>query len=525
MNEKPHKKRVFFQLPYVASFIGVLLIGGILGVQFITQTNDGTSSKDAPIEERNNQPITNEDIETAINEIRGYYERRLDELKGKLKFEEVEQYGFIQEAKNAVEKFEARKNYASHAELTSYMEKVKEIITYRVSMPHEEFELLQESAANGEKISNDQVYAYIDKLDMLHEQFYEQWLKSYTKNQQTITDIESYVNELNAGTIKTGDQEYSEFSKALKANGYTFFHEGEGGINFTPDYTNVHNQLEEALNVDAEVYLKIKSEKKALIDGALAISHKNLGERLLEIEDFVLNNPVSPKVEELKEQYVLYMSFYLKGSNNTMIVTEDGTIKPEIKRNYESLITENEFSETAKIVEKFYQRLEEAQFKLTSELRASEIDVSKELKPKSEEYSMNIYLLPITNEMKARYEDFKVSGDMGIFDQPFTGANSIELAVARIYMYAVEKGDYETSNNLLINGENAKLPEQEALKKERPESPIDFQTLSNEVSKVTTTYRQDGEVIEHIFIKENGEMVTFRMRLENGYPKIEHNPL
>lgn len=524
-NEKLSKRHVLFQLPYVASFIGVLLISGILGIQFITQSEDETSGRTAPAEERNSQQITNEDIETAINETRGYYERRVDELKNELNFEDVEQYAFVQEAKNAVEKFEARKNYASQTELTSYMERVKEIIKYRVSIPQEEFKLLLEKEANGEKITAEELYAYIDKLEILHEQLYEQWNKSYTNNQQTIDDIESYIDELNAGTIKTEDQQYIEICIALKTYGYSFFNEGEGMINFAPDYQNIYSQLEKSLNEDAKVYLKIKSEKKALLDGELVISHKDLGKRLLEIEDFVLNNPVSTKVEELKEQYVVYLTIYLKGSDNTILVTEDGVIKPEVKTNYESLLNEYEYSETAKIVKKFYQSLEVAQFRLTNELRATKIEVPKELKPKSEEFSMNINLLPITTEMKAIYEEFKVNGDMSVFDQPLPGANSIELAIARIYMYAVEKGDEETAANLLTHAENGKITEQEAVKEKGGESPTDFQALSNDVKKVRTIYRQDGIVIEHIFTKENEEIATFRMRVENGYPKIEQNPL
>jgi hypothetical protein len=524
-NEKPHKIRIFFQLPYVASFIGVLLIGGILGAQFLTNSKDGTSGESTkPKEEIINHPVTDENIEAAINETRGYYERKLDELKEKLDFEDVEQYGFVQEAKNAVEKFEERENYASQEELTSYMEKVKGIISYRVSMPQEEFALLQETAANDETIRADQLYDYLDKLDMLHELFYEKWAQLYLENQSTVTDIESYVDELNAGTIVTDNQEYSELIKALHSYGYAFFHEGEGSINFGPDYLTIHNQLH-SLDEDAKVYLKIKSEKKALLDGALSISHKNLGERLLEIENFVLNNPTSSKGEELKEQYALYLNFYLKGTNNTLITTEDGKIKAEVKAEFESLLNEKKFSETAKIVKDFYQKLEGAQFYYTDEIVKTKIEVSGELKPKSDVYAIQTNLLPITKAMVTRYEMFKESGDLAIYTQPYAGMNTIEMALARIYMYAIEKGDYETAYKLSTDGENGKLPELEVFQIEMKESAFDFQALSNKVTKVSTNYLQDGEVIEHIFMIENGDMVTFRMKLENGYPKIEYKPL
>jgi hypothetical protein len=40
-----------------------------------------------------------------------------------------------------------------------------------------------------------------------------------------------------------------------------------------------------------------------------------------------------------------------------------------------------------------------------------------------------------------------------------------------------------------------------------------------------TNYDQNGEMIEHTFIKENGETVMFRMRLEKGFPKVEYDPV
>ncbi|OAS87093.1 MULTISPECIES: hypothetical protein [Metabacillus] len=522
--EKPVKKRMLLQFPYVASFIGVLLIGGFLAIQLLSQINLN-SGEQTPTENRENQPITEADIETAINETRGYYERRVDELIDKLGFEDVEQYGFVQEAKIVVEKFEERKSYESQAELTNYMERVKEIITSRVSMPHEEYKLMKKAVDNGEAISDSQLYGYIDKLDMLHEQFYEQWIKMYQSNQYTMTDIESYLEELNTGNIKNGNQDYIELTKTLTAYGYYFFNDGEGTINFAPNYLKIHNQLEKSLKEDAKVYLKIKSEKKALSDGALAINHDELGERLLEIEDFVLNNPSSPKVDEFKVQYRLYIDFYLKGTNNTLLVSDNGKIKDEVKINFETLITENEYSETAKIVKGFYNKLKENQFTLTNELREQEIEVSKMLKPNPEEYAIEKNLLPITKEMAAKYEDFKNKGDMTIFNDGFAGLNSIDLTVARIYMYAIEKGDFETAYRLSYNGANSKLPEKEAFIKEMQKSPINYQALSNEVIKVRSIYEQNGEDIEHILIKENEDTVSFRMKQENGFPKVEYNPL
>ncbi|WP_299087320.1 hypothetical protein [uncultured Metabacillus sp.] len=520
--EKPVKKRIFFQLPFVASFIGVLLIGGILGIQLLSQSNLFISGEKTPIKE----PVSAKDIETANNEIRGYYERRLDELIEELDFEEAEQYKFVQEAKAAVEKFEQRKNYATQRELTTYRDKVMEIIDDRVSMPNEQFETFEQTAEDGEEIPVSQIYSYLDKLELLSELFYEEWYPLYIENQQNITDIEAYVEGINSGETITGDQEFIDYTNRLRSYGYTFFHEGEGSINFAPDYTNVYNDLERALTDDAKVYLKIKSEKKAMMDGALVISHTELGERLLAIEEFILKKPSSPIVEELKLQYRHYLTLYLKGTNNTSIVTDGGKIKEEIKTNFENLISDNKYSETAKTVEAFYQKLKDAQFILTDEIRAEEISLPDLLKPKIEEYSLEKHLLPITKEMLARYKALKQNGDTTVYSEEYSGANtSIEFAVARIYMHAITKGDFETAYQLSYHGKDSDLPELDVFIEQMKAAQADYQALSNEVKYVRTNYKEEGEVIEHVLIKETGESVLFKMRRENGLPKVEYQPL
>ncbi|KKI89954.1 hypothetical protein WQ54_22705 [Bacillus sp. SA1-12] len=520
--EKPVKKRAVFQLPLVASFIGVLIIGGILGIQLMSQSTNFRTGEEGP----KNQPVTNKEIEEAINETRGLYERNLDQLNENLKFEEAEQYRFVQEAKAAVERFEQRKNYESQAELETYRDKVKEIITYRVSMPNEEFELFKKDAVNGEEITESQLYSYLDKLELLHELFFEEWYDLFIQNQHSITDIENYVKQLNDGNLIEGDQEFIELTKTLRAYGYIFFHEGEGGINFKPDYTDVYKSLEKALTEDAKVYLKIKSEKEAFMDGALAISHPELGKRLLEIEEFILKNPSSPIAEELKIQYQYYLASYLLGMNNTSIVIEGEKLKEEIKINFEKLISENKFSETAKVVEEFYQKLKAAQFILTDELRAEEITLPDILKPKVQEYSLEKHLLPTTKEMLARYKSLKDTGATSIYSEPYSGADtSIEFAVARIYMYAISKGDFETAYQLSYHGKGSKLPELEVFIEQMKAAQADYQALSNEVKYVRTNYEETGEVIEHVLIKENGESVLFKMRLENSLPKVEYQPL
>ena len=130
---------------------------------------------------------------------------------------------------------------------------------------------------------------------------------------------------------------------------------------------------------------------------------------------------------------------------------------------------------------------------------------------------MDAYLLPISDEMIGRYGEFKTSGDLTLFTG--LGSTTVEMSVARIYMYAVEKGDYNTAYQLSYNGADSGLPNQAQFVKEMQQATVDYQALSNDVVKVSTNYEQNGEEINHLLIKENGETIVMHMKLEKGYPK------
>ncbi|MGM0875543.1 MAG: hypothetical protein ACQEWV_12210 [Bacillota bacterium] len=523
--EKPIKRRIFFQLPYIASFIGILLIGGILGIQLLTQTKQLNSGEKQPSEEIENQPVTETEIETSINETRGYYERKVDELKEKLGFEDVEQYGFVQEARDAVEKFETRKDYSSKVELTTYMEKVKEIITLRVSMPHEEFKLLEKMRGNEETLDDQYILNYINKLELLHERYYEKWELLYSVNLDKISNVTDYVEKLNSGNVGEGSNDYLNLVDTLKSSGYTFIDEGEGIISFKVDYEKIATEFSGNVTNQLTFYLEIQQEKSIKADGEITISREELKNRLLDLEMTILKSPTFENIEQLKGYYQDWINIYLTGIVNQPITNGNGIVKREIIADFESLVEDHPNTDTSKIVQSFLNTLKENDLILTKELKEEVLSaLPTELKP-AVNGGISKNLLPITDQMIASYEEFKESFNSHVFEGPYVGTNTIDIAIARIYMYAIEVGDYETAYFLTYKGADSKLLDKNQFLKEIKQSPVNYQRLSNEVIMLRTNYEQNGEMIEHTFIKENGETIVFRMRLENGYPKVEYDPV
>ncbi|MFC0271026.1 hypothetical protein ACFFIX_06130 [Metabacillus herbersteinensis] len=515
--EKPKKKRTI--MPYVASFVGVLLLAGVLGTQLIGQQGSKPTNPEQ-IEEME-LPTTAEDIEKKNYEIRGYYERKVDELNNLFAMEDVEQYGFVQEAKQAVKTMENRKDYTTKVELENYSSIVKEIIDARVSMPEVEYELLKSKVRNGEKISDEELLAYLEKLDMMYEQYFERWYGSY--REAGVTDIVKHVDDLSKGNIVSEDEDYLNLVSELKMSGYSFFNEGEGDIGIEPDYQRFSEELAASLSEEMILYLQVQGEKRVAMDAALSISHEELGERIIRVEEFMTENPNFKDINIFKDRYLRWIEIYLNGIPNSTVSNLDGSLKQEVKENFEKIIKDHKNTETAKIIGNFYQEIEANNFMYNAELSSYSIDIPAQFQP-SDSRSMDKYLLPLTVNMKAQYVEFKENGE-SVLDQTTIG-NSIETMVTRFYMYAVETGDYDTAYSLLYKGEGSKVTSRENYIEVLKQAPQNYQQLSNEVVKLRTDYiNQDGSEIDQVLTKKNSETVTFKMKNENGIPKVVYPPL
>ena len=451
----------------------------------------------------------------------GYYERKVDELRKSFSFEDVEQYGFVQEAKQAVMTMDNRKDYRSKAELENYSSIVKRIVDARVSMPEAEYELLRTKVRNEEQISDEELLAYIEKLEMMYEQYYERWYGSYSE--AGVTDIVKHVEDLTKGNLFGEDENYLNLVTELIMSGYTFFNEGEGNIGIEPDYQKFNDELAPSLSEGMILYLEVQGEKQIAMDAALSISHQELGERIIRVENFMTENPNFKNIHVFKERYKLWMEIYLIGIPNSEVSNADGGLNEEVKDNFEQMMINHKNTGTAKIVEEFYKKMESNNFIFTEEVKNYGLELIAHYQP-SVIVGIKKYLLPLTMEMKEQYDEFKEKGE-GSLDQATIG-NSIETTVTRFYMYAVETGDYDTAYSLLYKGEGSKVPSKESYIEEVKENSPSYQQLSNEVIMLNTDYTgANWTEIDQILTKKNREIVTFKMKLENEFPKVVYPPI
>ncbi len=497
-SELPKRKKLF-PITYVASFIGVLLIAGILGTQLVSQSNKSSGEKSPSLE---NQTVAATDIENSINEVRGFYERNLDELKEKLEFEDVEQYSFVQEAKNTVESFEERKEYSSRAELQNYTENVKNIISLRVSMPNEEMKILKENAENDEKIDETQLISYLIKMELLKERFNEKWFN--LRQLPTEGNLIEYVDKLNKQEVENGSDDYLNLVNTLRANGYRFIFitEGEGQIDLTIDHQIILDTFKDMLSDQLIGYLQYK--KDVIEQGTvLELSQEQLAARVIKLEEIIIAHPNFEKNDDLKMEYQKHLLHFIQYSD---------------EESMNNFVSDYPQSLSAKQVKEFSNGYED-------EFRES---ISAEISPELKAISgNNVQLLPLTDSLKAVYQEYKVTRNDEILEGPFLGTESaIEVSIARLYMYAVEKKDYETAFYLTYDGEASERPDLEQFISEMAQSTINYQDLSNKVIKVNTTYKENGRLIEHAFSTKDGESILFNMKRNNEYEKvrIEYTP-
>ncbi|WP_226529161.1 hypothetical protein [Metabacillus niabensis] len=520
--EKPYKRKVKITLPYVASFVGVLFIAGLLATQLLTQPENPIV--DSPTQHTpGNNPVTANEVDTANNEIRGYYERKVDELEEKLGFQDVEQYAFVQEAKEAVQKFEERTSYKTQTELKNYSDNVKQIIDLRVSLPNEEFELLR-TMTEDNQVSDEEIIKYIEKLEYLKERYTDKWQKVYEENQAEVTNISEYVKKLNSPDFSSSSKEYVDLVEEMKRIGYIFIDDGEGFIYFKIDYTKISEAFNGQMSKEVEGYLDILQGAKIASDGALIITRKELEERIILLEGIILKNPNFEDLNEVRSLYQLWVQYYLTGLNNTPIENEQGYIEDETLNEFDRFISANPNSETSKIVQSFLNKLRDQDNQLTDDLK-QEVETLIPSNLKVVPNGLSVNLLPLTDQMMETYEAYKQSENNQLLDGPFAGNNTIDLVVARMYMHALETEDYEMAYALIYKGPDAGVPTLEQFTSEINNAGLDIQHLSNEVKMVNWTYTHDGERVEHTYIKHNGETAQLKLRLEDGVPKVEYRSL
>ncbi len=184
--------------------------------------------------------------------------------------------------------------------------------------------------------------------------------------------LEKYVNFYNekAGKVVLPDSIEKKKNAFEKAN-IEFWEVGEG-------YTELRNEpyfyatlFKNYLTNDYAHFLEIEAKENTVLysaDAGIAISFKEVSERMLQWENFLIKFPNSKLFDAAKENYNFYVMDYLFGEDNTPVIEyADKTIYPENKTEFQRYIKENPNSTATILVQFLLDNIDTA--KSTDDLR------------------------------------------------------------------------------------------------------------------------------------------------------------
>ncbi|MBE4907471.1 hypothetical protein IMZ08_05255 [Bacillus luteolus] len=360
MTERKSKKKYLFHLPFAASFIGVLLIGSLLAMQLLNNENDIQQGSNKDPQSELLQVPTQDEIEEKSKELSSYYEELLTYLKNNLETENVERYSFVKDSKYVVDRFgdPSFKVFTNKQDLNDYFESTKYYIGYKLLTPKQHIDALSQRK---NEIPDDEILGLIIKQEEILKTIYEpKWNQDSNAIYREMSDIglSAILERLNS-KHDFKSEEINTFAKTVVSNGFIFEHVGEGMIEITKDYSRLSQ-----LNVSQQItdYFTMIQER-IVMDAALIITWNELSDRIVKLERFILSNPNFPDNKILYELYKRYFTFYTTSLlDNTPIYDRDVLIE-EVKSSYERFMEINKGTETAQVINDFYQRLEENNFK------------------------------------------------------------------------------------------------------------------------------------------------------------------
>ncbi|AZB44208.1 hypothetical protein CEF21_18980 [Bacillus sp. FJAT-42376] len=498
---KEGKKRRFryMSLPAAASFAGVVLIGGLLSFQMMKHPESSPGEGKPGIMQQEQHPPAKEQIKEKAEEAKAYYSNLLEVLKKKLNNEDAGLYPFVQEANEAIAKFE-NQPFANEKELDTQSEKLKEKIESHVSTIDEQMAGLQKKAEKGETVSDEELLLLLSKQDQMYERYNEKWEVISGQATADMENFESAIASMNDGTY--GNKELQPIVTEIRKAGYRFFDAGEGMINIQPDYTWPKKMLGGRISASFSDWSDLSLNSPFLADNSVK-SYPDLAERLVELEEFTLKNPNFGRMEEVKMVYRnLLQNYILKGFFDPNIKSPS----PEFTASIEKMRQNASESETYKSIAPLYQKYKEGTLQ-----KGEKVKISSALQTSIPENVSPAYLLPLTAQMKDQYGELKASkdGQASISEGPYLGSMSSQQAVAlRMYFYAVLNKDYDIAY-ILTDQKKSKAEFIQEAEKAEPE----YKSLNHKVRYISTESSQseEGLTIIELYSSE-GKEKTFSIK-------------
>ncbi|WP_078414161.1 hypothetical protein [Priestia abyssalis] len=403
-HEKKKERKTWFHLPYVASFIGVLLLGAIFGMPFLQQLSlNGESNLSARSQQKNDEvelkaddgktvnqlaeskvmeapsyQLSDEKYNEAVRDLSMIYDQLAANLRNKLVTEEIDHYSFVKEAQKKLNGFKTNVKNESKSEeqFIQLWDEHRTFIIQKMETPDIEYAELQQDAkaedGQMQDYTESSLQSLINKQNELLPAYQERW-RNVQSEITSINDMNAFLKQLNdvQSSSSKGIQEFKLFAVG---SGYEFYDEGEGMVGLRIDFKRMQKIFNPYIGPAFRQRLKMLSEKKIAVDGTLNVTFEQLGDYIVELEKTILADPSSPGANMLYEQYKQALGYYLLGIDNKSIFDSRGTLKKEVKQNYRMFLKAHGDTKSYNAVKKHYEMLERFDFKNVDEVTKAKID-------------------------------------------------------------------------------------------------------------------------------------------------------
>jgi len=504
--EKKQLKRRF-RISYVASFIGVGIIAGILLSHGMNQWEK------QPIPPNIKQATLKIKATGLVNYYLDQEKRLIESLtlspSASPVFPEV--YNYV----NDVEDQLRINNYSNDEEKRIILETV----TYIDENLLPPSQLMTEIQERNHSMNDDEFHHYLKKqnqyLSLFKREFhrFENEVNELTEK-YPITTVLSFLTNGDPLVIKL-----EGLSTAVQENGYKFIYNRQlNKIDIDIDYQKIVLSLKGKLTDSMKKYLNLKDKTDLVQNFEMVGSWMDLGNRIMELEDAIVATKSKWMLDELTKQYVEYYVVFLKGVKNTPLYDSKRKLKEDVKKAYEYVMVHYPSNQTTDFISQQYLFLENNNFTVNDGLNLlippfpSFIELHlKEGNFKLEEVaSSDQSIFELSDHLLNVYNQFSKSKDIKLLSR----YNHFEIV--KLYLHAYLMNDYETVYYLFDS-------------KERPEYEDfieNFQKSREEIMTLVDDY-QYAQIIGDIHNPNGIELffsnqapIIFQLKNDNGIWKI-----
>jgi hypothetical protein len=364
IRSKKKRSRPVIHWPYVASFIGVLLIGTVLALQLTmggdTQSEPGQQNQQAA--QNHDQGETSKELQAEIEDAKVLYELRKTQAMERLGFDETT-FSTTQLDKDAqgqviyVESI-TRRDYPIDMKL-EWVNRGKEWIEESLRTPDMmirslkgEVPMMEAEAWTKEFMEKQTglLPIYEEKLQKNKE-----WWKPHIEN-----------GEINMKSLNAAQPYPREFrmmlggitNNAIKLS----YNEKEDTLETSIDLEYVSMLSDNAL---PHVYVSYMQTRQASVlkAGEFTTGWKEAGDRLMLLEQILRKLPEDSQFRnEVNLDYDLLYQHYVNGGVNQPIFTEKGKLKPEVHEAYEYIVENYSSYKTAESLQQVLNEMRKSNF-------------------------------------------------------------------------------------------------------------------------------------------------------------------